>query len=188
MVFRIAWGLLFMITACALQAQTRKIGHRSHSGAPETFAMMMGDEHLGEYIREPTAIYNVDPFVVRVRKYYEEIAKKAPEAKAGVPEPVLPKNGAAPIDSVRDEPSKSMVPSAQPQPKSKKHQRGTASMASEVPSPDFLVQTHSKSPTATAQEQPAPGNMWLLLGLLAFPIAPGIFWASAALSRKGSDA
>ena len=147
---------------------------------------MMGEEHLGD--PPPRVEYHVDPFVERVRQHYERIAKKNPEAKADASQPTVPVQGSAPNDSVSNRANQSAPPSTQPHPKTKKLQREPAPFATEVPSPDFLVQSHSISPTAIVGEQPTSSNMWLLLGLIAFPIAPGIFWASAAMSRKDSDA
>ena len=71
----------FSVIVCLLMfvtlshAQTRRINHRSHSGSPATFAFMLEEDHLGwNGAMEPN--YEVEPFVQRVRKHYEEIAKQ----------------------------------------------------------------------------------------------------------------
>ncbi len=189
----ILWFVFSLGLFSCLQAQTRKIGHRSHSGSRETFAMLMGEEHLGEGNMFDYPEYNVEPFVLKIRKHYEAIAKQSPAAKADAPAPSKGDSPTSPPDSMRapqpGPPPSSTVPNSPVRPKSKKNPKEAAPMASEIPSPDFLVKSrpHAEAATQATGTASAKSSLWLLVGLLAFPVAPGVFFASAVMGRKRKE-
>jgi hypothetical protein len=175
----------FLLTQLA-SAQTRKIGHRSHSGAPATFAMLMDEDHLGA--RMPIVEYEVEPMIGRIKKHYEYLAKHGPSTKAekpkspDLPDPVQTADTAkgnllSPTPSIDE-------PKSPEHPKVKKNRKEPQPTATAVPSPDFLVQARPKSSPVAPSNGPSSSNLWMLLGLLAFPIAPGVFFASAVMGRK----
>ena len=62
----------------------------------------------------------------------------------------------------------------------------SAALPADIPSPDFLVQEIVKAgkKDAVTPETPRKSGLWMLLGLLAFPVAPGVFLASAIAGKK----
>jgi hypothetical protein len=182
--FLLFLGIFSFLLLGPLQAQTRKIGHRSHSGAAMTFAMLLDDDHLG--LSEPSRRqpnYEVEPFVARIRKHYEKIAKQIPAVNVELPPSADAPNGTPAADT-----NQTKVPSKGNQTQQLKSKpKAPETAATEISSPEFLVQTQRKAEPITAHptnpNRPSRG-IWLLLGLLAFPVAPGVFLASAAMQRK----
>ena len=77
--------VLVLMFSLGLQAQTRKIAHRSHAGQPNTFAMLLEEDHAGAYNPPPTwesENYDLEPWVAKIRMHYEEQAKKSPKEEA----------------------------------------------------------------------------------------------------------
>jgi hypothetical protein len=77
--------------------------------------------------------------------------------------------------------------------KTRRPKRGSAhgpSVDLAVPAPPFLVGTRLRAAAAIADAaQPIPvsqpaNRLWLLWGLIAFPIAPGLMWVSGAMRRR----
>lgn len=173
--------LALVLVAQVGMAQTRKIGHRSHSGSPATFAMLLEEDHLGAYIPREKP-YEVEPFIQKVRRHYEKIAAQNPSPQAEQPKDM---QGGTPTDSTKA----SVAPEEPAQQKGdkqpKRSSKSGAPMATEVPSPDFLVQTQLRQSAPVAISAPtSPDRGWMVWGLLAVPIAPGIFVASAIRGRK----
>lgn len=183
-------ALTLVLMATLVMGQTRKIHHRSHSGSPMTFAMVMEEDHLGEMRpRMDMATYNVEPFVRKVRLHYEKLASKNPELRASLPEDKGVQSDIPAPDSASQERPGQVMPPATKGKHSKKATQLPAPQAYEAPSPDFLVQTQMRErqsvPVATTA--PASGSGFSLLwGLLAFPILPGFFFASAWVGRRRS--
>lgn len=190
-----ARGLLLILCLLVMAqlgaAQTRKIGHRSHSGKSATFALLMDEDHLG---RSPDMgpPYEVEPFVLRIRQHYEKIAKEGIVKKGNPATPDQPdqiqtadtsKQNLSPQTPSPDSPKSSEHP------KVKKNHKEPQPTATTVPSPDFLVKARPKSKAAIAAKTGKQGSnsLWMLLGLLAFPVAPAIFFASAVMGRKRDD-
>jgi hypothetical protein len=177
-------ALVLMLLATIASAQTRKIGHRSHSGSPATFAMMMREDHLGEF-SSPEPIYVVDPFIAKVRRYYEEVAKRNPQPEVEVKR--------SEMDSIPTKPNATNPPAgtspAPDSPKEKKKNRSPEASTQDIPAPDFLVKARPrKAPTVDATEGvPTRSNLWLLAGLLACTVAPCLFVASALMQRRPAD-
>lgn len=181
--------LLSLLVGCAvggLQAQTRKIDHRSHSGAAATFALLMDDDRLGlGNIREPN--YVVEPFVQRIRKHYEKIARQIPDPKVEASTQNEPSVNPVVKDSVPQQNLQQPTPLL-PEHKTPKKPKSlkSAALPADIPSPDFLVQEIVKAGKAdvVTQETPRRSGLWMLLGLLAFPVAPGVFLASAIAGKR----
>ncbi len=182
--FLILLGIFSLLLLGSLQAQTRKVGHRSHSGAAATFALLLDEDHLG--LSEPSRRqpnYEVEPFVARIRKHYEKIAKQFPDVNAELPPSADVPNGSPAADTTQAKVPSKGNQTQQPRPKPK----APEAAAIEVSSPDFLVQTQRRAAPITAsptsENRPSRG-IWILLGLLAFPVAPSVFLASAVVQRK----
>jgi hypothetical protein len=181
--------LLSLLVGCALgglQAQTRKIDHRSHSGAAATYALLMDEDHLGlGNIKEPN--YVVEPFVQRIRKHYEKIARQIPDPKVEASTQNEPSVNPVVKDSVPQQNLQQPAPLLpEHKPAKKPKSLKSAALPADIPSPDFLLQEQIKASKAdvAAPEPPRKSGLWMLLGLLAFPIAPGVFLASAIAGRK----
>lgn len=95
--------LVFIVMFCLLHmfvgAQTRKLAHRSHSGSPSTFALMLEDDHAGAF--DPTwrhENYDLEPWIAKIRKHYEGQAKKVDQMESRVdPAPAIEKHDSLPI-------------------------------------------------------------------------------------------
>ncbi len=179
--------LALLLLASFAPAQTRKLAHRSHAGNPNTFAMVMDDDHGGGPVPEKTQeVYYLEPWIIKIRKHYEEVAKQngnknevktevKTDPKTGPEKPTEPKN--VPQDSLQE--------------KSKQKSKSNAGNAfkSSVPEPE---------PTAVVTEVPhirlakavvgapssASGNLWLLAGLIIACVAPCIILISGGWKRK----
>jgi hypothetical protein len=176
-------ALVLMLFATIASAQTRKIGHRSHSGSPATFAMMLEDDHLGNppnsrympQMRLPT--YYVDPFIVRVRKHYEDIAKEPAPVEAPATESPGQQEGS---DSVKTQDLQQPEQSAPaPRPKS-----AAPKIAAEIPSPPFLAKRPAASPVPTmTADAPVTGGLSALALLLGLGIGP-LIWIATVLQER----
>ncbi len=88
--------LLFIVTATMLNAQTKQIAHRSHSGSAETFSLAANSSNLGispEYYRlEPDTIQVIDSTEIPPRATTPPAAPVVPAKPAtpAEPEPVKP--------------------------------------------------------------------------------------------------
>jgi hypothetical protein len=179
-------------------AQTRKIAHRSHSGRPATYAVVMKEDHLGgirilDDYDEDLPIYNVEPFIKQVKLYYENIAKRpaAGDAQRLQVKPTTidtisnPRPGNAPMNPAQPTSPRDLK-KARPGNQGKGADAAQAAV-DDVPHPAFLVGNRVQSAEAQAQPTTTPAGLWLLLGLLAFPVAPGIFLATAWRGRQSSQ-
>ena len=182
-------GLLGMVMVASLAAQTRRIGHRSHSGSPSTFAMMMDEDHLGGPVKMPLAsmhisAYEVDPFIARIRKHYESIAKlPAPVATPQAESPKLEKGSdPAPGQSSPETKTPALAPKASTP-------KNSIPKLAAIPAPDFLVAARSNPITAIKdQATNSESSFWMLILLLGIPVAPVVFVASTVWSRQNKPA
>lgn len=174
--------VVVLLAAAGLQAQTRKISHRSHAGSPETFAALLGEDHLGAYNPIPLEVYDVEPFVERLRKHYAKMAKESqPDRNDPTDE-----QGTLRADTTAS-------PQVDPVPKTKirkpKEGGSTAAIASpannQLPPPDFLVKTR---PQTDAQGMLSQGSsLWTLLGILGLVAAPVVVILSYLGARQSKD-
>lgn len=171
-------------------SQTRKICHRSHSGASTTFALLLGEDHLGA---TPEMLargkYDVEPFIMKIRLHYEKLASKNPALRTELPSDPQRIDKSADADSAVGKPSDIPQKDSKEKPRDKKSAKTPIPMALEVPSPDFLVQTQmreqatGKAIHATPTPEKQNGLLW---ALVMIPIAPALFFASAVAGRKRS--
>jgi hypothetical protein len=182
-------ALALMLLATTASAQTRKIGHRSHSGSPAAFAAMLGEDHLGDSrnmnpypprLLDP--IYRVDPFIVRVRKHYEAIAQKPASIEVqqtqeeATEKPADLQPGARPVKADSTKPALA--------PKRSTPKRTIPKIAA-IPAPDFLVKAPNKAAAPATEKDAKPANsLWMLALVLGISVAPCIFLASALLPNK----
>jgi hypothetical protein len=173
--------LLFatLLMATFGQAQTRKLAHRSHSGSPNTFAMLMDEDHGGGPVPEKIQeTYYLEPWIIKIRKHYEEVAKqKGPNVEVKKDErsqdPSPTEQKATPQDSVpqktQSKPrtgtqtaSSSLLLDAQP----------TTTSAEEIPRIRL-----AKATVAPAHQE---GNsIWLLAGIIFACVVPCVFLLSS---------
>jgi hypothetical protein len=174
--------------ATIASAQTRKIGHRSHSGSPATFAMMLEDDHLGNppnsrympQVRLPD--YRVDPFIARVRKHYEEVAKQTAPVEIPTMEPPKQQEEAEPAKPKATEQPQLETPTQKPKSAASKiagQQQPT------VAAPAFLTKRPKTSEVAAfSADKPAASSLSTLILLLGLGIGPCLLIATAWYASK----
>jgi hypothetical protein len=170
----------------SLQAQTRKIAHRSHSGQPATFALVMGDDHAGAY-NPPPELYDLEPFVAKIKKHYEDQAKRTAKDDKKAEASLKAEPTASPKDSI--------VPGEiQPSPgedrtePQKQHRNGKARNGKEEVRAEEGAQVAEVVSYPLAKELPAVDHtdsnssplagLWLLMGGLVLTVGPGVYWLS----------
>jgi hypothetical protein len=191
---RILLLILCLLTVAQLgTAQTRKIGHRSHSGKPATFAMLMDEDHLGGPVlslpKFRVESYNLRPWVDSVQRHYDPSHENQSEAEAPIhvrtiendfPLMLLPiqetedsiqttpdqKDGASILQNLGDEEA-----------------GGSTEIVTEQ---EFTLPiTAQVSPSNSLSQQNLSGNMlWMLFAFLLFPVAPTVFWLSLIMSNQ----
>jgi hypothetical protein len=185
MVFRNLLLLSLLSLATLAQAQTRKLAHRSHAGNPNTFAMLMDDDHGGGPVPEKyTESWNLDPWVIKIRKHYEEVAKKTGpvEAKHGEGPQAAPKEGEV-------QPADPNAPAREPQKQKSKPIRNK-SVKTDSPSPMAEAESGAALPrirlakAIAGTQGNAGGSLWLLAGIIVSCVAPGVLLLSGAWRRK----
>lgn len=178
--------LALLLLASFAQAQTRKLAHRSHAGSPNTFAMLMDDDHGGGPVPEKVQeVYYLEPWIIKIRKHYEQVAKQngpKVETKSGsqdnkeVKETTEPAK--APLDSLPQKPKS--VPRA-----GKSATIGVAVPATQLEKTSALEIPRVRLAKATLNPTPSSGlNLWLLAGIIIACVAPCVLLLSGGLRSK----
>jgi hypothetical protein len=175
--------LLLVLIGCVTlaQAQTRKIAHRSHSGAPNTFAMLLDDDHGGNpYPEYKPERYNLEPFVQKIRKHYEQVAKHS--ATPG--EPAVQETKVTKPET--EEPSTPEPQPAEPKTKPVRHKEPKKGAAPQMatnenpsPIPHFKLAKANPKNEATSHM-----NLWLFATLVLACVAPGVVLLSGARQKR----
>jgi hypothetical protein len=182
--------IVFLLAAAlALPAQTRKIAHRSHSGKPGTFALLLDDDNFGMY--SPPRVKAGPP------------AKTIQPAK---PKPVAPKlvgtptmldtldQGSISIPNVESQDTTPKTsdesPTQQPQP-SEDQPPGPKEKPSEggLPFNEEAPQSHETMETGTSAVGTAPSRssstgLWLIFAFALFPGLPTALLVSVVAGKR----
>lgn len=178
--------IALLLAGVATQAQTRKLAHRSHAGNPNTFAMLMDDDHGGGPFPEKVQeVYYLEPWIIKIRKHYEEVAKQN-----GSPVEVKTDPKATPEKSV--EPQKAPKDSLQEKSKQKPKSNEANGLRSNAPVPQPTSMAAAAIPhvrlakAAVTSTSASTANLWWLAGLIIACVAPCIVLLSGGLKRKSN--
>ena len=179
----------FLLCVGLLPAQTRKIAHRSHAGKPATFAFNVEDDNLGAI--DPTRLLKPKETKDKTIKPHPSGVSNTPEVHPPLQVPVAGQpNGSGSPEPANMAPAESGKAKGKESGKAKRRKQ-----KAQESSPSSSVAPVSQ-PVAQCeiQAQPRPANPanpssnhgWmLLLGLMVFPVGPGIFFLSAVMQAHG---
>ncbi len=180
---------LLMITMAAT-AQTRKIGHRSHSGSPASFAMLMDDDHLGmpsggfpKMLPTVSEVYHLEPWIDSLQRHFDANSAGKGQRSPGDIGPSTVPNDESPAEP--DSTARSKKPN-----RNNRNQKELGQVNDEV-DPDG----GSAEAVSLAISTPGIGNgsmggntLWLLFAFLLFPVAPMVFWLSVIWGNQSKVA
>lgn len=175
--------IALLLTAAIAPAQTRKIKHRSHSGNPTTFALLLEEDRLGivshDWIVEPT--YHVQAWVDSIKRKYPTPSTPVgqsgdPALAPNKPEPMIP-----PQDSLDEATAPAQRPHNQPSPAAKL----PAAEPQSSESIDADAQSLQGAAMALVQAPATTGSSsGILIALLLSAIAPTAFLVAAISGKR----
>lgn len=178
-------------------AQTRKIGHRSHSGGPMSFAMLMDDDHLGMpsggFPKFRFETYQLRPWVDSVQRHYDPSHENQSEAEA--PIRVKTTEDDFPLlflpipegqDSIQKTPNQKDEASIL-QNFEDEAAGGSVEIVNEQEIASLTIR-QTLSSGSLSQQSMSGNTLWLLFAFLLFPVAPTVFWLSMILGNQRTNA
>ncbi len=170
--------MLMLLLASLGQAQTRKIGHRSHSGSRETYAMLMGEDHLGG---PPLRLPAWDLQDYQVQNWVDSIKRKYPPS---LDAENLPQREPT---WIKDSLDKQGIPSYRPPQKQNVKGKDRAAAAQSNRSMQETPAPSAGSTILRASMPSGSSSLGILFALLLFPIAPAVFLLSAVWNNQNKN-